>query len=238
MTQKLRIVFILFALFAPGSSFQVPTLERSRHNSSSLVTKERLQSPRTRIELSPKDYTDAAAGFFGGLRIPASLIAGASFGRLFALSQRPINSNGERLLVVLHNVNMLVAFLLCLSTVIISTAANVSILHRGFDPVASSGYVLLKREFGLQFLSCRLSFLSGCLSFLFGVFHRSLLEFQLLKPEKGMDFILLSFSWVALSWLWLVTLIRHCIVILVWLACLCSYAEIWPRESSRRRHLS
>lgn len=136
------------------------------------------------LHLTPADYTAAASAFFGGIRIPASLIAGASLGQLFALAKRDPKTRVEKTMTQVYNAAMLVAFMFTLVAVIVSTATTVSVLHGGFDPVATSGYELLKREFGLEFLTCRMSFLCGCLSFMIGVSNRLALEFDLLKEEK------------------------------------------------------
>jgi hypothetical protein len=63
---------------------------------------------------------------------------------------------GELFVVLIHNfkLNMFISFLQSFSAVIISTAANISIIQSGyFDPIATNGYVMLKREFELHFIT-------------------------------------------------------------------------------------
>jgi len=142
-------------------------------------------SKNSKLDLALHNYADVAGSFFGGVRIPASLIAGSSFGQLFALSKYVERNKGERFVVLIHNFNMFISFLLSLSAVVISTAANVSIIHGGFHPIATNGYMILKREFELQFITCRFAFLTSCFTFLIGVLSRGFLEFNLFSSSQG-----------------------------------------------------
>ena len=103
---------------------------------------------------------------------------------MFALSKYVERKKGERFVVLIHNLNMFISFLLSLSTVIISTAANVSIIHGGFDPIATNGYMMLKREFELQFITCRFAFLTSWFTFLIGVLSRGVLEFNFMDEDR------------------------------------------------------
>jgi len=136
------------------------------------------------ISPSLTDYTVAAAGFFGGVRIPASLIAGSSLAQMFVVANREPKSQVDDALIKLNKATMILSFLLTMITVVVSTAANVSILRGRFDPLAESAYYLLKREFELEFVTARVTFLLGCLSFLVGVSNRIVLEYELLRKDK------------------------------------------------------
>lgn len=136
------------------------------------------------ISPSLTDYTVAAAGFFGGVRIPASLIAGSSLAQMFVMANREPKSQVDYALIKLNKATMILSFLLTMITVIVSTAANVSMLRGRFDPLAESAYYLLKREFELEFVTARVTFLLGCLSFLIGVSNRIVLEYELLRKDK------------------------------------------------------
>jgi hypothetical protein len=136
------------------------------------------------ISPSLTDCTAAAAGFFGGVRIPASLIAGSSLAQMFVVANREPKSQVDDALIKLNKATMILSFLLTMITVVVSTAANVSILRGRFDPLAESAYYLLKREFELEFVTARVTFLLGCFSFLVGVSNRIVLEYELLRKDK------------------------------------------------------
>ena len=83
-------------------------------------------------EVVLKDYSGAIGGFFGGVRIPASLITGASLGALFTMTGRlkdkSVLTKTELVLVKVYNALVLVSFVLSLSTVIFATAANTAVI--------------------------------------------------------------------------------------------------------------
>jgi hypothetical protein len=163
-------------------------------------------SPSGGSSATLSDYSGAPASWFGGIRIPASLIVGASFGQLFALAQKTRDTSTlspcERFAIHAHNGLMLISFLCSLSTVVISTASSVAILHDTFDHFAISGYELLKREFSFEFLTCRLGFLSSLLSFLMGATCRALIEYNLFREERREGAVAVIFAMVgSISWL-------------------------------------
>ena len=134
------------------------------------------------------DYASAATSWFGGIRVPATLLVGASFGQIFALAQKTQDTSNlpplERYVLHAHNAMMLLSFLCSLSTLVISTATSVTILNNKFNHLAASGYDLLKREFEFEFMTCRLGYLSSLLSFLIGATCRILMEYHLLRRER------------------------------------------------------
>jgi hypothetical protein len=80
---------------------------------------------------------------------------------------------------------MLVTFLLSTNTVMISTAALISSLHGNYDPIAESGYMLLKRSFEYEFVMTRWSYLVSLLAFIVAVTNRILFEFQLFTSSEA-----------------------------------------------------
>lgn len=133
-----------------------------------------------------KDFTSEAKSFFGMVRTPAGLIAGSAFGALFVFSHQSVNdaTATELTLLRVYLVSMLISFTLALSTIIISTGTEISIIHGGFDPMAQSAYQLLRRDFDYEFSVTRWSFLVSLLMFLSGMTIRIVLQFNLLKKER------------------------------------------------------
>lgn len=142
----------------------------------------------TSSSMVAKDFTAAAVGFFGGVRIPASLVAGASIGQLFSLKKETMDISSkpvtERILIQMYNIFILASFLFSMCSIVVSTAANVSILYGGFNPLAETGYELLKREFPLEFIGTRFCFLTSLMSFLVAVTSRIIFEFRLYEKER------------------------------------------------------
>jgi len=104
----------------------------------------------------------AASGFFGNVRVPAALLAGASLGQLFAT---PDKSRGKWLPALF---SMLIAFTVMaeIFVVFVSTATATRLMGGGFDPMATDGFAFLLREFEPSFVACRVGFFTGLLSFL------------------------------------------------------------------------
>lgn len=138
-----------------------------------------------------KDFSKDALGFFGGIRTPATFLAGSSLAAIFTLksSARKLYSHEEKskmsrleiALVKIYHLVSLSAFVLSLNTIMTSTSAYTSVLHGRFDPKAETAYLLLKREFEYEFISCRWSFLTSMFCFLGMIMSRILIEFELLQ---------------------------------------------------------
>lgn len=154
-------------------------------------------------EVVLKDYSGAIGGFFGGVRIPASLITGASLGALFTMTGRlkdkSVLTKTELVLVKVYNALVLVSFVLSLSTVVFATAANTAVLHGGFDPMAKSAYELLVRQFHYDFVATRLGFLVALVTFIKAVFIRTIIEFDLVKADSHHGLICVSLIGVSLA---------------------------------------
>lgn len=146
-------------------------------------------------DLVLQNFHGEAAGFFDGIRTPATFLAGSSLAAIFTLSgaarklyadEEKVEMNRlERAAVKFYHLVSLSAFVLSLNTIMTATSAYTSILHGRFDPMAETAYLLLKREFEYEFVSCRWSFLASTFCFLGIVTSRMLIEFDLLKDSDG-----------------------------------------------------
>ena len=148
-------------------------------------------------EVVLRDFSGAAASYFGGIKVPASIIFGSCLGLLFALSNFSAQDRNplERSLVKLYRLLTWSTVVLSLNVVITCTIASITILHGRFDSMAETPYLLLKREFEYEFVSSRWSFAVSLLLFIFIITVRVLLEFDLLKDPSRTDtakFVILS----------------------------------------------
>lgn len=144
------------------------------------------------------DFTNAALGFFSGVRIPSALIAGSSLGAFFSLIDLAKDSEhktyGERILIRCYHILFLMSLALSLNVVITSTVAGTTLLLGHHDTMATSAYEFLNREMLFEFVSTRWSFLVSLLSFIGGVTTRALLEFDLLNKNRRRASIVLVLS--------------------------------------------
>lgn len=143
----------------------------------------------------PKNFYSDALGFFGSVRTPATFLAGSSLAAIFSLKDVTGDallssaeaiceqrlSTLEKFAVKFYQATCLFAFLLSLNATVTATVAHTSILHGGFDPMASTAYALMKREFEYEFVFVRWSFLMSIFCFLGMVASRILIEFRLLR---------------------------------------------------------
>lgn len=129
------------------------------------------------------DHSAAIGQYFGSVRIPAAFISGASFGAMWGLKSPydgdKVISAAEWLATIYH-VLVTSSFVLSLTTVVIATAAYAKNLHGGYDPMSTSGYMLLKTEFEYEFVLSRWSFYVALFSFIVGVTCRVVVEFDLM----------------------------------------------------------
>lgn len=134
-----------------------------------------------------QDFTSQALGYFNGIRIPASFLAGSTLGAIFVfkslVKEMQYRNTTERRCIQMYHVSAVLAFLLSVNTIISATVAHISILHGQFDPMADTAYMLMKREFEYEFVSTRWSFFVSLFAFLVAVTMRLLLEFDLLKRD-------------------------------------------------------
>ncbi|KAL7511130.1 hypothetical protein ACHAXN_008186, partial [Cyclotella atomus] len=161
-----------------------------------------------------KNFYRDALGFFGGIRIPATFLAGSSLAAIFTLKSAAAslsNDNGklskiERRAIKFYHLVSVMAFLLSLNTIILATSAYTSILHGRFDQLAETAYLMMKREFEYEasyicidcrishntiltcsflFIAVRWSFLTSMFCFLGMITSRVLIEFDLLKVDAS-----------------------------------------------------
>mmetsp|Transcript_53064 Transcript_53064/g.158806 ORF Transcript_53064/g.158806 Transcript_53064/m.158806 type:complete len:226 (-) Transcript_53064:446-1123(-) len=129
------------------------------------------------------DHSAAIGQYFGSIRIPAAFLAGASFGAMWGKAS---HYDGDKVitakewLATIYHVLVTSSFVLALTTVVVATAAATKNLHGSYDPLASSGYMLLKREFEYEFILTRWSFFVSLFCFIIGVTCRVVVEFDLL----------------------------------------------------------
>jgi hypothetical protein len=93
-------------------------------------------------------------GFFGGIRIPATFLAGSSLAAIFTLKSAANSlsndlqlSKLERRVIKFYHLVSLLAFLLSLNTIVLATSAHTAVLHGRFDQMAETAYLMMKREF-------------------------------------------------------------------------------------------
>lgn len=157
------------------------------------------------------DYTSTAINYFSSVRIPASMIAGSALAALFSLSSKikntEINNRTPLVTIVLlfYHLYALSSLLLSLNTIITCTAAASSIMFGCDNPIATSPYELMKREYEFEFLMTRWSFYMSLFTLLGAIACRALIEFDLLQQDRirsalviisafsGLFFHLLSF---------------------------------------------
>jgi len=106
-----------------------------------------------------------AGGFFGNVRVPAALLAGATLGQAFA---KPDESRGKWLPTA-FSLLMITSLIMEVMVVFASTATATRLLGGGFDPMATNAIAFLTREFEMPFVFCRFTFFAGLLAFLAGL---------------------------------------------------------------------
>ena len=139
----------------------------------------------------------AAINFFGGLRLPATLIAGTSLGLLFAMSRNDDKQRNawERASVEIYNVSALLSLCLSILTVLTTTIGSTLLLLGQVSTHAPSTasdaktyadvYHFLKFHLRAEFVIGRWSFLCSLLCFWVAVTNRVCLEFRLLRKSEN-----------------------------------------------------
>lgn len=97
-------------------------------------------------------YSDAL-GYFGGIRIPASFLAGSSLAAMFIFKTKAHDgklSKLERRVLGFYHFSSLVAFLLSLNTIASATIALTAVMHGRFNKMAETAYMLMRREFEFE----------------------------------------------------------------------------------------
>ena len=171
-------------------------------------------------EVVLRQFSGAAASFFGNARVPASIIVGSSLGALFVFGSADTKKRTptERFVTRIYQLFSWFAFVLSLNTVITCTVGTTSAMYAGFDPMAETGYSLLKREFEYVFVSTRWSLCILLLLFVIIVTLQLLLSFDLLKDPSRRNtarFVLLSASALTAQILLLMSIV-NCIATETW----------------------
>ena len=144
----------------------LPNLARFRGGSAAGAAALLLATPAAAAGATPFvpliNCVGPASGFFGNVRVPAALLAGASIGQLFG---SPDKSRGKW---VPKAYTMLIAFTVMaeIFVVFVSTATGTRLLGGGFDPMAADALAFLIREFEGPFVACRVGFFTGLISFI------------------------------------------------------------------------
>ena len=97
-----------------------------------------------------QNFYGDALGYFGGIRIPASFLAGSSLAAMFIFKAKATDGDMtklERRVLGFYHFNSLFAFLLSLNTIASATVAHVAVLHGRFDKFAETAYAMMRREF-------------------------------------------------------------------------------------------
>jgi hypothetical protein len=98
-----------------------------------------------------QNFYGDALGFFGGIRIPASFLAGSSLAAMFIFKAKAAGGESltklERRVLAFYHFSSLLAFLLSLNTIATATIANTAVLHGRFNKMAETAYMMMKREF-------------------------------------------------------------------------------------------
>jgi hypothetical protein len=145
-------------------------------------------------------FEQGALGFFTGVRLPASLVAGSSVAAVFSLTQQAKDTSGltRTEIAVLRIYHVVTILSLCMSMTTVSTTTTASTLlllkkryHRTESSYADV-YHFLKGELNFEFVLTRWTFLSSIVLFLVGVASRLLLELNLLKPGRRTEGLLVG----------------------------------------------
>ena len=104
-----------------------------------------------------QNFYGDALGFFGGIRTPASFLAGSSLAAMFIFKTKATDLTSstadsglsalERRVLGFYHLSSLLAFLLSLNTIASATIAHTSVLHGRFNKFAETAYLMMRREF-------------------------------------------------------------------------------------------
>ena len=145
------------------------------------------------------DCGGSVSGLFGNLRIPASLVAGASLGSAFALPM--LNSDGAKIGMAkrLYAFSMVTTLGSMLLVVIISTIAMNDIAIRPKRLSKSVGDYI-EENYDLEWMMVRSHFFYGSFAFLGASAFRAYVEIACPAIGKGVLGILASLSMICMSY--------------------------------------
>lgn len=156
------------------------------------------------LEIVAKDQSAAAISYFSSVRIPAGLIAGSALAALFSLVDKAKDgeiskrSQVESIVLIMYHLLSISSLLLSLNVIFTSTALVDTIMFGQQDPIATSPFELMTREYSFEFLMTRWSFFVSLFSFLGSVATRALIQFDLLHMHRLSSAILVMSSFGAL----------------------------------------
>lgn len=154
------IVFLLSCSARAAAGFQLPkAAAKSAANNSALsmsISPSSIVSLLVRggaaAEPALQNFYGDALGYFGGIRIPASFLAGSSLAAMFIFKTKANNGKDdmtalERRVLGFYHISSLLAFLLSLNTIATATIAHTAVLHGRFNKMAETAYIMMRREF-------------------------------------------------------------------------------------------
>eukprot|EP00931_Biecheleriopsis_adriatica_P060098 TRINITY_DN36078_c0_g1_i1.p1 TRINITY_DN36078_c0_g1~~TRINITY_DN36078_c0_g1_i1.p1 ORF type:complete len:287 (-),score=50.12 TRINITY_DN36078_c0_g1_i1:34-894(-) len=127
------------------------------------------KSPSGRAAVVLPDHAAAALGFFGNLRIAASLLTGAALGGLGAFSSQDKGNKSrlEETAFALQIFGTVLTVTQCITVIFLCTVCTSNIISGAIDTHASSAHALLTGALEMEYLTCRALFLTSLLIFLF-----------------------------------------------------------------------
>ena len=147
-----------------------------------------------------EDVGGSVAGLFGNLRIPASLVAGASLGSAFALPFLDTDSAKIGMAKRLYVFSMVTTLGSMLLVIIVSTISMNDITIRP-KRLSKSVSDYIEENYWLEWTMARSHFFYGCFAFLGGSAFRAYISIACPVFGKGVLGILASLSMICMSYL-------------------------------------
>jgi hypothetical protein len=165
-------------------------------NGPQLVAATTATTASTAAAIVAKDFSSAAIGYFDSIRVPSALIAGSALASMFSLAERTKDHKAatrtrlESVMLIAYHILSIASLLLSLNVVVTATASSNTIMFGNHDPIATSAFALLKREYEFEFQLSRWSFFMGLFSFVGAVAVRALVDFDLLHAQRTISALL------------------------------------------------
>eukprot|EP00527_Entomoneis_sp_CCMP2396_P006615 CAMPEP_0198142052 /NCGR_PEP_ID=MMETSP1443-20131203/4956_1 /TAXON_ID=186043 /ORGANISM="Entomoneis sp., Strain CCMP2396" /LENGTH=223 /DNA_ID=CAMNT_0043804989 /DNA_START=131 /DNA_END=802 /DNA_ORIENTATION=+ len=124
-----------------------------------------------------------AASYFSDIRVPATFLAGSAVGGLFTMksNQQQLKTmpRVEYWVRIVYTFLMFTTFLLSMNTAIMASSAFLTTKNTAvYNPMATSAFELLVREFNYELTITRWSYEISMISFIVAIMLRLLLEFD------------------------------------------------------------
>jgi hypothetical protein len=145
-----------------------------------------------------KDCGEAVAGLFGNLRIPASLVAGASLGSAFAM---PLNASDGLKLGMVKRIYALLMMGSLASMLLVVLVATVTMNDIVICPTRRSKSVgdYIEENYAMEWLATKINFIWGNVAFVVGASLRGWMAISCAVISKGVLGIMTSLLLVAIS---------------------------------------